>query len=142
MNHSELLKNNYSDIIHSTVNRSPENYEVIRFDKFLDVIFPDSNVFIPWEIIQKIRIALKQKYGNDSNCVKEYGVLKSVNLAELKYYQQDVGINGPMHTQIDEPVFVINNGSQSILLNGYHRVLYHILNEKLQINSYALTVNI
>ena len=81
MNNSELLKNNYPDIIHSTVNRIPENYEVIRFDKFLDVIFPNSNVFIPWEIIEKIRIALNQKYGDDSNCVKEYGVLKSVGWA-------------------------------------------------------------
>ena len=142
MNHSELLRNNYSDIIHSTINMFPENYEVIRFDKFLDNTFPNSNVFIPSEIIGEIRAALKQKYGNDSKCVKEHGLLKSVNLAELKYYQQDVGINGPMHTQIDEPVFVINHGSYSILLNGYHRVLYHILDDRLQINSYTLTVNI
>ena len=142
MNHSELLKNNYSDIIHSTVNMFPENYEVIRFDKFLDKKFPNSNVFIPSETIGEIRKALKQKYGNASDCVKEHGVFKSVNLAELKYYQQDVGINGPRHTQIDEPVFVINHGSQSILLNGYHRVLFHILDDKLEINSYALTVNI
>ena len=35
MNNSELLKNNYSDIIHSTVNIFSENYEVIRFDNLL-----------------------------------------------------------------------------------------------------------
>lgn len=142
MNHSELLKNNYSDLIHRTVNMFPEDYEVIRFDKFLDKTFPNSDVFISSEIIGKIRNALKQKYGNDSNCVKEHGVHKRVNLGELKYYQQDVGINGPRHTQIDEPVLVINHGSESILLNGYHRVLFHILDDKIEINSYALTVNI
>ena len=142
MSHSEILKRNFPDIIHSTVNMCPENYDIIRFDKFLEKTFPNLNAFISSEIIGEIRKTLKQKYGNDSNCVKEHGVLKTVDLSTLKYYQQDVGINGPRHSTIDEPVFVINTGSESILLNGYHRVLFCIIDDKLEINSYTLTVNI
>ena len=140
MEHSEKLKAEYSDIIHSTVNMYPENYEVICFDKYLDKIFPNLNAFISAEIIGEIRNILKQKYGNDNICIKENGILQTVKVDNLKYYQPTIGISGPKHTQIDEPVYVINYDSKSILFNGYHRTLIHLQNNQSTINAYVLTI--
>ena len=140
MEYSDKLMKDYSDIIQSTVNMYPENYKVICFDKYLDKIFPNLNAFIKADSVGEIRNILNQKYGNDKICIKENGSLQTLKPEELKYYQPTVGISGPKHTKIDEPVYVVNYDSKLILYNGYHRTLIHLLNNRLTIDAYVLTI--
>ena len=135
-----VLKKNYSNIIQQTVNRIPENYEEIRFDKFINIEFPNSNAFISSDIIGEIRTFLKHKYNNDSHCIKEFGILTTLNLNELKFYQTTVGINGPKHTSINEPVYVINHDGKMILFNGYHRIIFHLLDNRMTVDAFVLTI--
>jgi hypothetical protein len=53
-----------------TIFRTP-NYEEIRFDLYIEKIFPNINAFISSECIGDIRNILKNKYGNDSICFEE-----------------------------------------------------------------------
>ena len=140
MKESKILKANYSNIIQSTVHRPP-NYEVIHFDKFIDILFPNRSPFISSEIIEKIRASLGEKFNRDHHYIKKHGILASIEIEELKFYQPEVGINGPMYTQINEPLYVINHDNKMILYNGYHRILFHILNNHLTIKAYILTTN-
>jgi hypothetical protein len=140
MEYSESLKKDYPDIIGSTEFKYPENYEIIHFDKFIDRIFPNLNAFISSEIIGEIQGILKRKYGNLDNCIKDNGNLTYVKFEELKYYQPTVGINGPKYHQIDDPVYVIKYDDKTILFNGYHRALIHLLNNQVTINAYLLVI--
>jgi hypothetical protein len=119
---------------------SPENYPVISFDKLLNKLFPNLNAFIPSETIREVRELLKQKYDSDVICIKQNGVLKSFDFKELKYYQTRVGINGPQHTKLDEPVYVVHYKGENILLNGYHRTLIYLIDSS-TINAYYLSVD-
>ena len=113
----EISKNlkDYPDIIHQTKNHIPENYDVICFNKYFDSVFPNLNAFVSTEIVGEIRSILEQKYGNDNICIKENGILQTVKIKDLKYFQHTVGINGPKHTQIDEPDYVVTYNRKSIL---------------------------
>ena len=141
MNQSQLIKERYADIICKTQNKIPTNYEVIRFDLFIERKFPNLNAFIPSDTISKIRTALVKKYGNYNNCINEQGILKLVRPDELKYYQIEVGISGSKHTPIEEPVHVIQSNGSSILLNGYHRMLFRLVEEQMEVRAYVLEMN-
>jgi hypothetical protein len=132
---------NHLDIIHMTENipSASENYQVICFDKLLDRIFPNLNAFISSDVVKEIRSILTLKYGNDNICIKQNGILESVKIQELKYYQPTVGINGPQHTEIDQPVYVIIHDGKKILLNSYHRTLVNLVNNNLNIKAYVLS---
>lgn len=80
---------------------TPENYDVIRFDKYIKILFPKSDAFISSEQIVKIRYLLKQVFGNDTKCLNENGRLEKVRFDELKYYQLTVGIEVPKHNRIE-----------------------------------------
>jgi hypothetical protein len=140
MDYSKKLKKDYSDIIRMTVYRN-QNYEEICFDKYFNKLFPNLDAFISEEIIRNIRNILKQKYGNENDCIRENGILKSVCIKDLKYYQLTAGINGPKNSKINDPVYVVNFNNKSVLLNGYHRILVHMLNNQMTINAYVLAVS-
>ena len=141
MSYTELIRERYSDIIHSTVNWIPANYDVICFDKFMDKIFPNLDAFISSKIIGEIRSELISKYGNDRACIKEYGIPGRLKFDELKYYQKEVGINGSRHTQMHEPVYVIELNGLKILYNGYHRVFFQIISNIWDVDAYVLELN-
>ena len=133
-----MLKKEYPDLISTTINYYPENYEVIDFEKFLNREFPDHNLFIPELEWGTIITSFNNKYGKmnwkqEESFFKEHGVLKAVPFTELKYYQAKVGIKGPQHTKIDEPVFIFKHNNQFILYNGYHRALMFIVNDEIEI---------
>ena len=69
MTTSELLKRNFYHLIKSTTFRTP-NYDVIEFDRFLFEKKISLKDFIDIELITSIRNVLKEKYKNDSDCVK------------------------------------------------------------------------
>jgi hypothetical protein len=134
------IKEKYFDIIEKTLYMTPENYEVICFDKYINTLFPKSDAFISSEQIVNIRYLLKQIFGNDTKCLYENGRLEKVRFDELKYYQLTVGIEGPKHTRIEEPVHVINHNDQLILLNGYHRAFHKLINNCTEIDAYVLKI--
>ena len=119
---------------------TPENYDVIRFDKYIKILFPKSDAFISSEQIVKIRYLLKQVFGNDTKCLNENGRLEKVRFDELKYYQLTVGIEVPKHNRIEEPVHVINHNDQLILLNSYHRAFHKLINNCSDIDVYVLKI--
>jgi hypothetical protein len=141
-NLTEFLRENFSEIICRTKNRFPENYDVIQLDKFLELKFQIFNNFIPVNWITEVRNTLKNKYGNDNDCIKEYGIRKVVKINELKFYQHEVGIDGPKHSKIDEPVCIVFCKYGNILLNGYHRILIHLLNSEVEVDSNYLKIEL
>lgn len=81
----------------------------------------------------QIRGKLKTKFGNDRKCFQDYGILQSIDYIDIQYYQQDVGINGPKFSDINEPVSILQIEKTYILYDGYHRAFQNILKEKLSI---------
>ncbi|ADQ80370.1 hypothetical protein Palpr_2234 [Paludibacter propionicigenes WB4] len=141
MTNETNLKSEFSDIIETTKYRTP-NYDEILFDEYLRRKLSQSFKFIADDIIRNIRFGLIEKYSNDSACFREYGVLSTLKIVELMFYQLKVGINGPQKANINDPVYVINKNGQFILYNGYHRILVHLTEGLLEIDAYVLIVNI
>ncbi len=134
------IKEEYADIIYLTQNRFPDYYE-IQFDMYLTRKLNDTGLFISNLDTNKISSKLKQLYGNDNSCFKEYGELVDVDLRQLKYYQQGVGIDGPKNTKRDEPVFILKIDSQDILFNGYHRTLCFMEDNTWIVKAYKLELS-
>lgn len=124
------IKSKFADIISLTKNRHP-NYDVICFDKFLERVLSKDNKFIELDTKQRDVV---RKRGN----FKKYGVLSSVNFSELHFYQKDVGIKGPQHTNIDDPVNILKVGECLILADGYHRSLIRIYRGEVSVLGYVL----
>jgi hypothetical protein len=136
----EKLKKDHSDIIQWTLYQKP-NYEVICFDKYLNKIFPNLIMFISSNIITEIRYHLDNKYHSTANdLIKLHGVINAVRFDNLKYYQPTVGINELQFTKIDEPISVINYEGEDILMDGYHRTLFHLLNNRSSVEAYVLKI--
>ena len=133
------LKQYHSDIIFTAPNRIPKQ-DVIYLEKYLNRIHPDKDLFIQNIDLNDIRNSLKNKYGNDTICFKDYGELLDVRLDNLRYYQPDVGINGPFNNSVLDPVYVINVLGINILFNGYHRTFYFMTQGSQTIKAYCLTI--
>ncbi len=133
------IYNNHSDIIYETTFRDP-NYLVINLEKYLKRTFPDSQLFIPDFNLTDIRSSLQYKYGDHTHCFQVYGGQVDIACDKLKYYQPDVGISGPKHSESDEPVHVVNYRGVDILYNGYHRTLHNLVRGQRTIKAYHLTV--
>lgn len=130
----------YHNIIYETVNRIP-NYREIQFDKFIEIFFERNNMFLYEIDINEIEIKIRNKYGNLNSCFKQFGEFKIEKIDNIKYYQKGVGIEGPKHSKLEDPVFVIKMGNDKILFNGYHRVLANILKNKKKIRVYELDIS-
>jgi len=130
----------YSDIIYLTSFRNP-NYEEIHFDKFLERIFPSKETFLANFDLTKIRQQLADKYGNSTTCFKDNGKLVDIEFQNLKYYQKGVGLIGPKYNQLDEPVHILSIDNYEMLYNGYHRTLYHMLNNVWTLKAYRLELD-
>ena len=139
MDLTDIYKN-YSDIIFEAPSRFPRQ-QVINLEEYLKRTFPDSDLFIQnFADMVYIRNSLKNRYGDETNCFKKYGRQVDFAFDKLKYYQPDVGISGPRNNEINEPVHVVNYKGTDILVNGYHRTLYHLLCGNLTIKVYHLTI--
>ncbi|MFN5207979.1 MAG: hypothetical protein ACK5D8_00680 [Bacteroidota bacterium] len=127
---STILHQKHSDIIFTAPNRMPTQ-KVIDLEKYLNRVFPGKDLFIPRFNIQDIRDSLNSKYGNYTNCFAEHGKPLDFEFTKLKYYQPEVGIDGPRHNKITDPVLVVNYLAMDILFNGYHRSFYnHLLGQQ------------
>ena len=86
MDLAEILKSEYPDLISWTNFRCP-NYETIDFERFIR-IFQNRDVnFLNGEVIAEIRNALKLKFGNEDQCIVDYGSFCEINLNSLEFYQ-------------------------------------------------------
>jgi hypothetical protein len=131
----------YLDIITVTANRIPNNYEVIDFQKFIARKLPSANNFISKETVKSLRDKIIAIYNNDNSCFNEFGTLSKISFDELLYYQIEVGISGPKHNNIEEPVAILNIGKEFILWNGYHRSFLKIVENETVICGYVLTIS-
>ena len=112
----------------------PENYQVIHFDKFLARYFSKQFCFIDAGIIEQLRNKLNDTFGNDRKCFIDYGSLQKINFTDLQYYQQDVGIDGPKFSDVNDPVSILQIDNTYILFDGYHRAFKSILKQETSIN--------
>ena len=135
-NNSDFLAHNYIDIIHIK-----NGYSQIDFKEFLSRHFNRAFPFIEnSEIHEKLKLKLKEEYGDiKKTYFIKYGVLEIISISDLKFYQPYIGIAGPCYHQLTDPVFVIKNGDDYILWEGYHRILQKILNNETTINCYLMS---
>jgi len=139
MNHYEVLKTEYPDLISWTRYMEPKNYEVIDFEKFIQLFFNTNKQLINVGIISEIRNRLISTYGDDQDCIVEKGMLSEIEIESVMFYQKQIGIKGPKNSDINEPVKLVRYGSLNILYNGYHRFLYKILSRE-TIYAYVLEI--
>jgi len=139
MNHYEALKTEYPHLISWTRYMDPKNYEVIDFEKFIQLFFSIDKQLISEGIISEIRNILISTYGNDQDCIVEKGILSEIEIESVTFYQKQIGIMGPKNTDINEPVKLVRYGNLNILYNGYHRFLYKVLSGE---NIYAYVLEI
>lgn len=135
----EEICKQYSQIISETKFRNP-NYLVISFEKYLKIIFPNHQLFIHDLDTRYIRETLLKRFNNDNDCFKENGLLSTLEFKNLKYYQDEVGINGPMHSDINDPVYIIRFNNNDILYNGYHRGFQQLLKGQRTISTLILEI--
>lgn len=135
----EDIKSKYSEIISATQFRS-QNYEVIDFKKFIRYHLGIFNFFLGEDEIRSIREILCERKVNDRTCFSELGQIENIPFKSMKYYQSEVGLNGPMHTAIDEPVYILSFEHDYILWNGYHRSLIKIFNGELSVKGFVFNL--
>jgi hypothetical protein len=135
-NNSDFLVHNYTDIIHVK-----NGYSQIDFKEFLSRHFNRAFPFIDnSEIHEKLKLKLKEEYWDiKKTYFIKYGVLEIISISDLKFYQLDVGIAGPCYHQLTDPVFVVKNGDDYVLWEGYHRILQKIINNETTINCYLMS---
>ncbi len=131
----------YSSIIKLTTNQIP-NYQIIEFDKFISIKFGLHDSFIDIDLISNYRYHLVKKYKNTRECFWQFGTLSKVRVGDLKFYQIEVGIEGPQHTDNIFPVSVLNINGDLILFDGYHRLFNKILSNESEIKCYILSLNV
>jgi hypothetical protein len=127
----EQIKSRYFPIITFTKHHIPK-YEVIDFVKFIFFHLEINNTFLPESRIISIRNLLKIKSINE----------RHIPFTKLHYYQTEVGIEGPKHTPIDEPVNIFLIEGKYILWNGYHRALMKIFEGQLSIKGFVVNLRL
>lgn len=131
----------YLNIIKLTTNQIP-NYQIIEFDKFISMKFELHDRFIDIELISKYRFHLDDLYNNSKACFWQFGVLSMAKIRDLKFFQIEVGIEGPHHTENSFPVSVLSINGDMILFDGYHRLFNKILSNESEIKCYILSLTI
>jgi hypothetical protein len=117
-----------------------EIYETIRLDSYLERLLPGQSRFISPDSYSELKKEICDKYGEDRNCFKTNGSLEDIAMSDLKFYQAEVGIYGPRHTDPDEPVSVLRYENMLLLYNGYHRTFIKMLNNETSLKGYILTL--
>jgi len=134
----------YSDILYYrtiTLFDRNETYLEIRFDKFIERLFPQQKKFIERSSFDELRKTLKCRYGNDSDCFVNLGVLQIISIDKLKFYQTNVGVSGPKHSDFEQPVYILKYSNFLLLYNGYHRTLSKIMKNEMEIEGYILSLD-
>jgi hypothetical protein len=123
MESAHYFRGKFENLIYRTSFRIPENYEEIKFLELLEKIFPDTILCTSINAPAQMNELLREKFGNREKCILEYGVKRQVPFLGLKYFQPGVGITGPRHSALEEPLLVVEYKDQLVLMNGYHRSL-------------------
>lgn len=131
----------YSDIIKFTKHQF-HNYPVIEFDKFIAIKLGLFDRYITIDLVTKYRKHIYDVYNNTHECFLKFGTSSIINIKNLKFYQIEVGIDGPRHNDISSPVSVVSINDDLILLDGYHRLFKLILNEKSVVKCNILSLNV
>jgi hypothetical protein len=137
----EQIKNRYSPIITFTKHQIPR-YEVIDFMKFIFFHLEINNAFLPESKIVSIKELLKNKCINEREIFTVTSIIEDIPFTKLNYYQREVGIEGPKHTLIDEPVNIFMFEGKYILWNGYHRAIMKIFEGQLSIKGYVVNLRL
>lgn len=137
----EQIKNRYSPIINFTKHQIPK-YEVIDFMKFIFFHLEINNAFLPESEIVSIRNLLKSKGIDEREIFIVSGIIEDILFTKLHYYQTEVGIEGPKHTPIDEPVNIFLFEGKYILWNGYHRAFMKIFEGQLSIKGFVVNLRL
>jgi hypothetical protein len=135
------IKNRYSEIITFTKHQIPK-YEVIDFMKFIFFHLEINNAFLPESKIGSIREFLINRRLNEKVIFTVSGIIEDIPFTKLHYYQKEVGIEGPKHTLIDEPVYIFMFEGKYILWNGYHRALLKIFEGHLSIKGFVVNLRL
>ena len=149
MDIESTIKKEHSDLLSSQTLMTPfghKTHPVIKFDLYLKRRFPDRDKFINENIFEGLYQKLIDKYNNgirnnNESYFKSLGTLITISIDTLKFYQKEVGINGPKHSSINDPVFIIKNNVDFILYNGYHRLFAKIINDEKNIEGFILSID-
>jgi hypothetical protein len=131
----EEVKSSYADLISLT--RYRPHYDVIDFEKFIRRQLGMKDFFLSGKEIAAIRKILKDRKIIEQNCFTQFGQIETIPFNFMQYYQREVGINGPMHSPIDEPVNILLIDRNYILWNGYHRSFSKIINGEQSVKGYV-----
>ena len=143
------IRSEYLDILGSQsiadFNGDIKTHTVIKFDQYLKRKFPNETRFIEQNKYGRVYQKMINKYWggigkNDTSFFQSFGVLKTISIDKLKFYQPTVGINGPKYSSINEPVLIIENDDVLILFEGYHRILTKIELGIRDIQGFVLTL--
>lgn len=134
---TDYLKNNYSDII-----SKKNNYDQIDFKEFL-LRKCKNNFFIDnSKTDEKLKIIFDKEYFDiKKNYFIKYGTKQCINFNELMFYQRYMGLEGPKYHELNDPIFVVKDNGKLILWEGYHRVLYKIINGVFEFDCYLIEIN-
>lgn len=138
----EKLKAEYPDLIYQTIYRNP-NYEEIQFNQFLERKFKNAELFhrdpnIKTELDKELKMLYGERF-DKYKIFPEGRQITNVLYVSLKYYQAGVGINGSI-SSISSPVFVLEYKNETILYDGYHRVLQKMGNDELGVDAFILSI--
>jgi len=149
MDLESLIREEYHDLLTTQTSmgfNGNETYTVIKFDLFLQRKFPNKNKFVNEEFYGELYQKMIDKYNNgirsnNESFFKSFGILETISIESLKFYQPEVGINGPKYSKIDDPVYIIKSNDELILKNGYHRTLPRIVMGEKNIQGFVLSIN-
>jgi hypothetical protein len=132
------LKREYPDLIRWS--RSYNPYEVIDFQKFIERFLQIPDAFYEVTLPIAVRQRMRDLGLSEHDSFTEKGQIFDINFLDMVYYQPEVGINGPWHSQLDDPVHLVQFEGKTILWNGYHRSLANMLNGRTSAQGYMLSM--
>lgn len=141
------LKTDYPDLIGTMTLVVPgrfDTFDIIQFKPLINKLFPNQDKFISEDLLAEMKKKLTDEYGDEygnyKTSFKSFGILENIPIDKLKYYQLKVGINGPRHSDINEPLSIVKYKDLFVLENGYHRILKKIMQGDKFIQVYTLTI--
>ncbi|MGS0747355.1 hypothetical protein [Halpernia sp. GG3] len=143
------LRTEHPDLLSTQTLMTPNGYRthsVIKFDLYLQRKFPDKDYFINQDAFADLYQKMINKFNNgiknnNESYFNSSGTLEKITIDSLKFYQKEVGIDGPKHSDINDPVFIIKTNSDFILYNGYHRLLSKIESQEKDIQGFILSID-
>jgi hypothetical protein len=122
-------------------------FDTLNLKVFLDCVYPHQELHTVPYTSKSILEDLKKVYPDFTFYDTPYffltwGMLASVPLLSLKYYQDEIDLRGrhPLNIRMDEPVLVVKYATGMVLYNGYHRATFQMLVKKNNIQAYIIDI--